>query len=221
MKQYGKKAEAAARRAVIRTALAMSRAGLSPGRSGNVSCRWKGGMLITPTGLAYDKIKVRDVVFVAGDGTAPGKQRKPSSEWRFHLAAYRARPDRHALVHTHSPYATVLACAGKSIPPFHYMVAVAGGNDIPVVAYATFGTEELARHVAEGLRARDACLMANHGAIAMGETLAEALELAAEVEVLAAQYYRVLALGKPVLLADAEMRLVLERFKSYGQKGQG
>ncbi|HLB07681.1 MAG TPA: class II aldolase/adducin family protein [Alphaproteobacteria bacterium] len=221
MKQYGKKAEAAARRAVIRTALAMSRAGLSPGRSGNVSCRWKGGMLITPTGLAYDKIKVRDVVFVAGDGTAPGKQRKPSSEWRFHLAAYQERPDRHALVHTHSPYATVLACAGKSIPPFHYMVAVAGGNDIPVVAYATFGTEELARHVAEGLRARDACLMANHGAIAMGETLAEALELAAEVEVLAAQYYRVLALGKPVLLADAEMRLVLERFKSYGQKGQG
>ncbi|HKZ97706.1 MAG TPA: class II aldolase/adducin family protein [Hyphomicrobiaceae bacterium] len=221
MKQYGKKAEAAARRAVIRTALAMSRAGLSPGRSGNVSCRWKGGMLITPTGLAYDKIKVRDVAFVAGDGTAPGKQRKPSSEWRFHLAAYQERPDRHALVHTHSPYATVLACAGKSIPPFHYMVAVAGGNDIPVVAYATFGTEELARHVAEGLRARDACLMANHGAIAMGETLAEALELAAEVEVLAAQYYRVLALGKPVLLADAEMRLVLERFKSYGQKGQG
>ena len=221
MKQYGKKAEAAARRAVIRTALAMSRAGLSPGRSGNVSCRWKGGMLITPTGLAYDKIKVRDVVFVAGDGTAPGKQRKPSSEWRFHLAAYQERPDRHALVHTHSPYATVLACAGKSIPPFHYMVAVAGGNDIPVVAYATFGTEELARHVAEGLRARDACLMANHGAIAMGETLAEALELAAEVEVLAAQYYRVLALGKPVLLADAEMCLVLERFKSYGQKGQG
>jgi L-fuculose-phosphate aldolase len=220
MKSKKKKAEAAVRRAVIATARAMSERGLSPGRSGNVSCRWKGGMLITPTGIAYDAIKPRDVVFVAGDGRVPGKQKQPSSEWRFHLSAYQARPDMGAVVHTHSMHATVLACAGKSIPAFHYMVAVAGGKDIPIVPYATFGTNELATYVAGGLTERNACLMANHGLIAIGETLPAALELAAEVEVLAEQYSKVLALGPPYLLSDAEMTVVLERFKSYGQKGQ-
>lgn len=221
MKTSGKKAEGALRKAVVHTAMAMSRQGLSPGRSGNVSCRWKGGMLITPTGLAYDEIGPADIVFVAGDGAVPGKQRMPSSEWRFHLTAYRARPDMGAVVHTHSLHATVLACAGKSIPAFHYMVAVAGGKDIPLVAYATFGTEELAAHVALGLAERKACLMANHGLIATGETLASALELAGEVEILAEQYCKVLMLGKPVILSDAEMAEVVERFKSYGQKAQG
>jgi L-fuculose-phosphate aldolase len=215
-----KKAETAARRAVIATALAMSERGLSPGHSGNVSCRWKNGMLITPTGMAYDEIKPRDIVFVAGDGSVPGKQRKPSSEWRFHLAAYHARPDMGAVVHTHSLHATVLACAGKSIPAFHYMVAVAGGKDIPVVPYATFGTNELATYVAGALAERNACLMANHGQITVGETLSAALELAAEVEVLAEQYVKVLTLGPPYLLSDAEMTVVLERFKGYGQKAQ-
>jgi L-fuculose-phosphate aldolase len=221
MKKSEKKAETAARRAVIDTALAMSRTGLSPGRSGNVSTRWKDGMLITPTGLAYDEIEPRDIVFVAGDGSVPGKQKSPSSEWRFHLSAYRARPDMHALVHTHSLHATVLASAGKAIPAFHYMVAVAGGTDIPLVPYATFGTEELASYVAQGLEERNACLMANHGLVAIGETLALALELAAEVEILAEQYTKVLMLGKAVILPDAEMAAVLERFKTYGQKAQG
>ena len=148
-----KDAEKDARRAVIDTALAMSRSGLSPGRSGNVSRRWKGGMLITPTGMAYDEIRPRDIVFVDAKGAVPGKRsRKPSSEWRFHLAAYRARPDMHAVVHTHSLNATVLACARKPIPAFHYMVAVAGGKDIPLVPYDTFGTEQLARLRCPGAR---------------------------------------------------------------------
>lgn len=220
MKTKGKKAEAAARRAVIKTARAMSAGGLSPGRSGNVSRRWKRGMLITPTGMSYDEIKPRDIVFVDGDGSVPGKQKKPSSEWRFHLSAYQARPDMGAIVHTHSLNATVLACAGQSIPAFHYMVAVAGGKDIPIVPYATFGTNELATYVAGALTNRNACLMANHGAIAMGETLEAALELAAEVEVLAEQYAKVLTLGKPIVLNDEQMSVVLERFKSYGQKAQ-
>lgn len=219
-KKKSGKAEEAARRAVIATALAMSRTGLSPGRSGNVSTRWKDGMLITPTGLAYDSLKPRDVVFVAADGSVPGKQRKPSSEWRFHLTAYEARPDIGAVVHTHSLHATVLASSRRSIPAFHYMVAVAGGKDIPVVPYATFGTEELARNVAHGLAERKACLMANHGVIATGATLAEALELAAEVEVLAEQFVKVLALGPPVILSDAEMENVLGRFRTYGQNAQ-
>jgi L-fuculose-phosphate aldolase len=216
-----KRAEREARRAVIETALAMSRSGLSPGRSGNVSCRWKSGMLITPTGMAYEEISPGDIVFVDSKGEVPAKKsRKPSSEWRFHLAAYRARPDMHAVVHTHSLNATVLACAGKPIPAFHYMVAVAGGDDIPLVPYDTFGTQELARHVAKGLFHRNACLLANHGQIAIGGTLKSALELAREVEVLAEQYCKVLTLGEPILLKADEMARVLKRFKNYGQRAQ-
>lgn len=213
--------ELKARKAVIATALAMSHRQLSPGRSGNVSCRWRDGMLITPTGMAYDETGPADVVFVDAEGKVAKGSRKPSSEWHFHFSAYAARPDVNAVVHTHSLHATVLACARKSIPAFHYMVAVAGGADIPLVPYATFGTEELARHVAAGLANRNAILMANHGAIAVGDTLAGALELAAEVEVLAEQYCKVLMLGKkPHLLSAAEMRKVLQRFKSYGQNAQ-
>ncbi len=219
-KSTDKSSETKARRAVIETALAMSRSGLSPGRSGNVSCRWERGMLITPTGTAYEDIRPRDVVFVDANGDVPEKSRKPSSEWRFHLAAYQARPEMNAVVHTHSLNATALACAHKPIPAFHYMVAVAGGKDIPLVPYETFGTKELARHVAKGLSHRNACLMANHGQIAIGETLPAALELAHEVETLAEQYCRVLALGKPHILPDEEMTRVLKRFKSYGQRAQ-
>jgi L-fuculose-phosphate aldolase len=214
------RSEIKARKAVIATALEMSRSGLSPGRSGNVSCRSEGGMLITPSGMAYEEIEPADIVLVMDDGSVPAGQRTPSSEWQFHLAAYRARAGMNAVVHTHSLHATVLACAHKAIPAFHYMVAVAGGSDIPLVPYATFGTEALARHVATGLERRNACLMANHGQIALGETLRAALELAHEVEVLAEAYIKVLALGPPHLLDDAEMAVVLERFKHYGQKGQ-
>ena len=213
--------ETSARRAVIETALAMSHSGLSPGRSGKVSCRWREGMLITPSGLAYDEIAPADIVFVNADGGVQQNSRKPSSEWHFHLAAYQARPGRHAVVHTHSLNATVLACAHKFIPAFHYMVAVAGGVDIPLVPYATFGTPELAAHVAHGLADRDACLMANHGQIAIGATLDAALELAHEVEILAGQYTKVLLLGPPHIIPDSEMKIELEKFKSYGQKGQG
>lgn len=215
-----RQAELKQRRAVIATALEMSRLALSPGRSGNVSCRWPGGMLITPSGMAYDVLEPADIVFVADDGSVAPNSRKPSSEWQFHLSAYHARPDRHAIVHTHSTYATVLACAHKRIPAFHYMVAIAGGADIPLVPYATFGTTKLAEYVAAGLAERDACLMANHGQIAIGETLAGALELAGEVEVLAQQYCKVLTLGKPKLLSAREMKIVLERFKGYGQHAQ-
>lgn len=213
--------EKALRAQLIATAVTMSARGLSPGRSGNVSARFQSGMLITPTGMAYGDLKPKDIVFVDGDGGVMGGQRKPSSEWHFHLAAYAARPDKHALVHTHSMHATVLACSHKGIPAFHYMVAVAGGHDIPCVPYATFGTDALAHHVAEGLKHRDACLMANHGQVAIGDTLEAALELAFEVETLAEQYFKVLLLGPAHILPDSEMELMLEKFRSYGQKGQG
>ena len=212
--------ETSARRSVIETAQAMSLSGLSPGRSGNVSCRWNDGMLITPSGMSYDEIAPSDIVFVHADGSCSEAARKPSSEWHFHHAAYTTRPDRHAVVHTHSLNATALACAHKSIPAFHYMVAVAGGADIPLVPYATFGTAELAAHVAAGLKERDACLMANHGQIALGATLDEALELAHEVEILAEQYAKVLALGAANIIPSEEMKIVIEKFRSYGQRGQ-
>ncbi|AHB49748.1 fuculose phosphate aldolase [Hyphomicrobium nitrativorans NL23] len=213
--------ESRLRAAVIETARAMSNSGLSPGRSGNVSARFDGGMLITPTGLAYAGMRPKDIVYVASDGTVPGKQKTPSSEWQFHLSAYAARPDMSAVVHTHSLHAVVLSCAGRSIPAFHYMVAVAGGVDIPLVPYATFGSADLAAHVASGLAERRACLMAHHGAIAMGRTLAGALALAHEVEALAEQYVKLLTLGEPVLLPEDEMAVVLERFKTYGQQRDG
>ena len=177
-------------------------------------------MLITPSGKRYEETNPQDIVFVADDGSVPDGQLNPSSEWHFHLAAYHTRPDRNALVHTHSLHATVLACAHRSIPAFHYMVGVAGGKDVPCVPYATFGTEELARHVAVGLAERDACLMSNHGQIACGTSLAQALELSLEVEVLAEQYYKLLVLGEVHVLDDAEMSRVLERFKAYGRNAE-
>ncbi len=205
------------RAGIIETALIMSRTGLSPGRSGNVSARWKSGMLITPTGMAYEQLKPKDIVFVDAEGVPAAGARRPSSEWRFHLAGYETRADCQAIVHCHSTHAVVLACAHKPIPAFHYMVAVAGGMQIPLVPYATFGTEDLSTHVRGGLKNHSACLMANHGQIACAASLPAALELAQEVEGLAEQYYKVLTLGKPHILGDEEMQTVLTKFESYGQ----
>ena len=210
--------QAAIRKAIIETALAMSRTGLSPGRSGNVSARFDDGMLITPSGMADDILKPADITYVAADGSTPKGARKPSSEWRFHLSAYQARPNRAAVVHTHSLHATALACAHKPIPAFHYMVAAAGGTDIPLIPYAPFGTGELADHVATGLKDRDALLMANHGQIAFGPTLEKALWRAGEVELLCQQYAIALTLGEPAILSEAEMAEVIEKFATYGKQ---
>ena len=206
------------RQQLIDTALQLNAEGLSHGASGNVSVRWHDGMLITPTGVPYADLLPGDIVFTDGDGEpAPGTL-KPSSEWRFHLAAYSARPDAAAVVHCHSISATALACAHKAIPAFHYMVAVAGGDDIPLAPYATFGSKELARNIGKALKTRSACLMANHGQIASAASLGDALDLAREVEVLASQYIRALAAGKPALLDADEMRRVIKKFSSYGQQ---
>lgn len=199
----------------------MSRSGLSPGRSGNVSARLGDGFLITPTGLAYDALSARDMVLVDADGQAEAGSWKPSSEWAMHRSIYQRRLDCHAIVHTHSLNAVVLACAREAIPAFHYMVAVAGGPDIPCVPYATFGTVELAALVADGLAERNACLLANHGQVAIADTPAAALELASDVETLAEQYLKVRLLGRVNLLDAEEMARVGERFRSYGQAGVG
>jgi len=202
---------------VIDTALMMSTSGLSAGRSGNVSVRDGGRVLITPTGMAYEDLEPSDIVSMALEGTVPAGSRKPSSEWHFHAAIYAARPDVGAIVHTHSNAATALACREEGIPAFHYMVAAAGGVDIRCAPYATFGTEALAGFAVEALKDRKACLLAHHGVIACGGTLPKAYDLAVEVETLADQYGRARALGPVPLLDEEEMMRVIEKFRTYGQ----
>lgn len=208
--------DAELRREIIATALAMNARGINRGKSGNVSARVEDGFLITPSGLAYDALEPRDVAAMTLEGEARGP-RQPSSEWRFHRDIYASRADASAIVHAHSPFATTLACLGRGIPAFHYMIAVAGGNDIRCAPYATFGTQALSDHALRALESRNACLLANHGMIAVGPTLVAALALAVEVEGLAEQYWRALQIGEPTLLSETEMAVVLEKFRTYGQ----
>ena len=212
--------EQALRSAIVATALAMNALGINRGKSGNVSARGVSdgfdGFLVTPTGLPYDATAPEDIVPMTLDGQARGA-RLPSSEWRFHRDIYRSRADANAVVHMHAPFATTLACHSRGIPAFHYMVAVAGGRDIRCAPYATFGTQALSDHVVAALDGRRACLLAHHGMIAIGASLPEALALAVEVETLAEIYWRALSIGKPPLLTDAEMDVVLEKFATYGQ----
>lgn len=205
------------REALIATAVEMNRSGLSAGTSGNVSVRSEEGMLITPSGMAYDRLAPRDLVRVDGSGAAAGP-RRPSSEWRFHLAIYLHRPDAGAVVHAHPTHATALACLGRGLPPFHYMVAMAGGRDIRCARYETPGSPALSDAVLEALEGRKACLMANHGLLCLGRDLDAALGLAREVEQLARVYLACLQGGEPVLLTDAEMERMQQVFLSYGRQ---
>jgi L-fuculose-phosphate aldolase len=166
--------------------------------------------------MAYESTQPVDIVAMTQDGAALGP-RLPSSEWRFHRDIYAARREVGAIVHVHSPFATSIACLGRDIPPFHYMIAVAGGKDIRCAAYATFGTQQLSDRALCALEGRKACLLANHGMIAIGASLTAALALAVEVEALAEQYWRALQIGTPNLLSDVEMEIVLEKFRIYGQ----
>jgi L-fuculose-phosphate aldolase len=203
---------------IISVSQRMSSSGLSPGRSGNVSVRVDGGMLITPTGMHYGEMRPSDIVEVRMDGRVAPGQRVASSEWRVHLAVYKARDDVGAIVHMHSLNATALSCLHRGIPAFHYMVAEAGGDKIACAPYATYGSEELARFTVKALGPRRACLLANHGAVAVAETLRKAYELAGEVEVLASQYARTLMIGRPRILGTREMARVIEKFKTYGKQ---
>lgn len=207
------------RRDIIRTALAMNSLGINRGTSGNVSARWKAGFLITPSGHRYEDTGPADIVFVNATGKPRGK-RAPSSEWRFHHDIYRNRSDVHAIVHTHSSFATTLACLHKDVPAFHYMIAVAGGNSIRCAPYATFGTQKLSNNALKALADRKACLLANHGMIATGAGLDKALSLAIEVEALCEQYWRALQIGKPKILSAQEMSTVIRKFRSYGTSGR-
>lgn len=206
------------RKEIIARACDFKADGLSVGKSGNISVRCDEGLLITPTGFAYEKLGPLDLSHCSFDGEILEGKWAPSSEWPFHAAIYQAREDVQAIVHCHSPYAAALACVRKPIPAFHYMVAVAGGHSIECADYATFGSVELSENALAALGERRACLLANHGQIAVGASVAEAYELAQEVEALACQYLLSLQVGKPVLLDAAEMDVNLEKFSRYGSQ---
>jgi L-fuculose-phosphate aldolase len=207
--------EQSLRSEIIATCLRMNREGINQGTSGNVSARWRDGMLITPSGVPYEELEAADIVFVNGHGL-PEAGRQPSSEWRFHLAILGSRPEIAAVVHTHSVHATALAMRGMEIPAAHYMIAIAGGPSIRCAPYATFGTRELSDLAVQALEGRNACLLANHGLIATGPNLRRALWLAGEIETLARQYILSLLLGGPNLLSDDEVARVAARFSGYG-----
>lgn len=203
---------------VIRGCRALTSLGLTYGTSGNVSVRRDAeSLFISPTGMAYEALVPDDVPLVTLNGRWFGR-RRPSSEWRFHRDIMATRAEVGAIVHAHSRYATALACTGRGIPAFHYMVAVAGGADIRCAPYHPFGTQELSDAALTALQARKACLLGHHGIIAVGRDLEAALKLAGEVESLAAQYCTALALGNVGLLDEAEMRRVVEKFRTYGSQ---
>ena len=197
---------------------AMDDRGLNRGTSGNVSARCGEAMLVTPSGVPASRLTADQMVLIQPDGSTPAGALKPSSEWRMHQGLLDRRPDINAVVHCHSRHATILACAGRPIPAVHYMVAVSGGTSVPVAPYATFGSPELAETVVEALDGRYAALMANHGQIVVAPSLDFALAIAEEIEEQAAVYWGTLAIGGPTLLAEDEMRTILQRFKSYGQR---
>jgi L-fuculose-phosphate aldolase len=203
---------------VIATCRELTRRGLTHGTSGNVSARYdERRFFVSPSGMDYEVLQAEDVPLMDLDGRWFGRCR-PSSEWRFHRDIFKSRRDVGAIVHTHSPQATALACTGRSIPAFHYMVAVAGGCDIRCAPYHEFGTQELSDAALVALRDRKACLLANHGVICTGADLATAISLAGEVENLARQYCAALSLGEVRILGDAEMCHIVEKFRTYGQQ---
>lgn len=219
MRREPREADAGGRREeVVAAARATLERGLNRGTAGNVSARGpSGGMLITPSAAPYRRLEPGDVVALALDGTARGDEGTPSTEWRLHAAVYRERPEAGAVVHAHPPFSTALACARREIPAFHYRVAAAGGDSIRCAPYAPFGSRELAEGALQALEGRRACLLANHGMVALGGSPAAALDLATTVEGLAEAYWRALQVGEPELLSGEQMAEVRDRMSGYGE----
>jgi L-fuculose-phosphate aldolase len=212
--------EERARADLVEAMRALDALGLNRGSTGNASLRWarggRPGLLITPTGATAERLRPSDLCWMGDDGSCEGPW-EPSSEWGLHRATYAARPDLGAVLHTHAEHATALACLGRPLPAFHYMVAVAGGVDVPLVPYHRFGSQALADGVAAALADRQACLLAQHGLVSAGRTLGDALKIMREVESLCRTYLLALAVGNPPNLDADEMACVLEKFRFYGQ----
>ena len=207
---------------VIKYSKKLNATNLSALRSGNISVRVKEngveGFYITPSGRRYSSLKPNDIVFVSLKGVYDKKKGKPSSEWRFHQDIYVNKNEAKAIVHAHSTCATAVSTHQKNIPAFHYMVAVAGGEDIKCTKYATFGTRELSKNIIKALKHRSACLIANHGQVAFGENLENTFELAQEIENICHQYINAIRIGIPKILSKKEMKNVLGRFKNYKKR---
>ena len=216
------KAEKALRQEIIDRCREMNANGINQGTSGNISARFGGRMLISPSAVPYDEMTPEMIASMAldGDGEWDGPK-KPSSEWLFHFSLLRERPDANAVVHAHPPYCTALAIARRDIPACHYMIAAFGGNNVRCGGYATFGTEALSNIAVEAMKDRTACLLANHGMIVIGETLARAMWRAEELEAIARQYYLALQIGGPVVLSDAAIDETHARFAGYGLQTDG
>ena len=209
---------------IVKYSKKLNSSNLSPLRSGNISIRAEqdgnDGFLITPSGIKYEQLKEESIVFLELDENLNNDKiskdfLNPSSEWRFHQDIYIKKKDAYAIVHAHSPHATAVSAHGKNIPAFHYMIALAGGDDIKCAEYATFGTKELSQNMLSALEKRKACLMSNHGQVAFGKNLEEAFELAQEVENICHQYINTIRIGKPKILSLEEMNKILEKTKSY------
>ena len=209
------------RNQIIEYSLKLNYTNLSPLRSGNISLRGREdnveGYLITPSGKKYETLKPEDIIFMGLNEEEEKKDlaNQPSSEWRFHRDIYLNKKDAKAIVHAHSTCATAVSSHQKNIPAFHYMVAVAGGEDIKCTKYATFGTKNLSRNIIKALKNRTACLIANHGQVAFGNNLEKAFELAQEIENICHQYINALRIGIPKILSKKEMKIVLGKFKNY------
>ncbi len=204
-------------RKVIESCLAMNARGINQGSAGNISTRFEDGFLITPSGMEYEHLRPEDIVFADMAGNSQD-QLAPSSEWRMHRDIYASQPDAGAVLHAHSIFATALSCLRLDIPAFHYMVAVAGGSNIRCADYALFGTQALSDNMLAALDGRRACLLGTHGMICYHDNIDKALWLGVEVETLAKQFWHARQAGDPVILDDAQMREVLERFKDYGKQ---
>jgi L-fuculose-phosphate aldolase len=207
---------------LLKTSQKLAELGLNKGTSGNCSMRCENGFLVTPSGMAVEDMTLASMVQMQFDGSfelqVESNAKKPSSEWRFHRDILASRPEINAVIHTHSMFATTLACLHKDIPPFHYMIALAGGDTIRCAPYALFGSQALSDDALSALQERKACLLANHGMIALGRDLEDALAVTVEVENLCEQYWRILQLNpNPPLLSEAEMREVFQQFKGYGK----
>ncbi|HEY0563474.1 MAG TPA: class II aldolase/adducin family protein [Methylophilus sp.] len=201
---------------LLAVVIKLANAGLNKGTSGNASVRCEGGFLVTPSGMPVEEMTPESMVLMHMDGSAEANK-KPSSEWRFHRDILQARPEIQAVIHTHSMFATTMACLHKDIPPFHYMIAVAGGDSIRCAPYALFGSQALSDLALTALTERKACLLANHGMIALGHDLDDALAVTIEVENLCEQYWRALQIAEPTHLTEQAMREVFQQFTGYGK----
>ena len=201
---------------IIESCLKMKADGVNQGTAGNISVRYKDGMLITPSGMPYEIMTADDIVFVDSNGE-PEKNKIPSSEWRFHLSILKDNPNFNAVIHNHAVYSSMVSILNIDyIPAIHYMVGVAGGNKIPCAKYATYGTQELCDNISTAMKGYKACILNNHGLVAADENLQKAYHVMMEVENLARLYIGVRTIGDFSILPDSEMEIVLEKFKNYG-----